>query len=204
MKIGFAIITGSPFFEQIIAFEHLFHEEGGFFNSLGAKKNLPHTTLFQGDMDEVIDYRSIADMIAEKFVRLFPDRVVAFDKIVYVPEGWYFLECRKDPPLFDLHEEVLKWVQPYIRLDPARLDRDTGVMTREQIKGVQLYGYRYAGKAFYPHITIGRANNESAPLLLKMNAALDKIERTSCISRITVYRMGPNGTHESTLYEVRL
>ena len=204
MKIGFAIITDSPFFEQIIAFEHHFHVEGGFFDSLGSEKNLPHTTLFQGDMDEAIDYRSIADIIAEKFVRLLPDRVIAFDKIVYVPEGWYFLECRRDPPLFELHEEVLKLVRPHIHLDPARLDRDTGVMTREQIRGVQVYGYRYAGKAFYPHITIGRTLKESAPLLFRMNAALDKIERTSCISRITVYRMGPNGTHESTLYQVQL
>lgn len=204
MKIGFALITDSPFFDRVIDLEHAFHDEARFFDSLGSEKNLPHTTLFQGYMDDSIDYRAIADMTAKGFVRLVPDRIVRFKDIVYVPEGWYFLECVPDVRLNELHSLVLSAVKPFIQLDPARMDRNMEVLSPEELEGVRVYGYRYAAKAFYPHITIGRSRALDEPILKAMNEAVDRIERKTFFSRVTVYKMGNNGTHEATLYEVRL
>lgn len=204
MKIGFALICQSPFFEEVIKIENQIHQSAGFFDSLGANINLPHTTLFQGEMDDTIDYAEIAKKIALETKRLIPNLKITFSKVVYVPEGWYFLECEKTEALQRLHNFTLKLVEPYIVLTEGRLKRNTRNMPRNQIDALKNYGYRYAGSAFHPHITVGRATEKNEDVILKLNNAFGALDKNTSIGRITVYKMGNNGTHESTLHEILL
>lgn len=204
MKIGFALIPQDSVVEQIIDFEQRFHDSGNFSHALGIKHNLPHITLFQGEMNENFDYVTMANSLSNFLVekRLIP--LVSFSKIVYVEKGWYFLMCDNSDFLLSMHDFVLKHVEPYIVLPPDRMERDIECLTENQYKAILRYNYRYAAEAFCPHITIGRSAQEDVLLLKKMNEAFSEMFKSSIISKITVYKMGQNGTHENTLYEIKI
>jgi 2'-5' RNA ligase len=201
MKIGFAIITEDRFVNRIVALEHEFHDKAHFFNTLGLVRNLPHITLFQGEMKEDINYFEIADYIADKSAKLFISRNLRFKDIKYVPHGWYFLMCKKSKELFTLHNLVLNKVKSFVVLPDDRMERITEEMPIVQREAIREYNYRYAGEAFCPHITIGRSDSKNEMILDEMNFAITQIDKVALVDRITVYKMGANGTHEETLYE---
>ena len=59
MKIGIALITESPFFEEIVKIENEVHDICGFSNKLEVYNNIPHTTLFHGTFQDDTDYEFI-------------------------------------------------------------------------------------------------------------------------------------------------
>ena len=205
MKIGFALITEDPFFGELIRRENALGEAAGFLDKLGPIHRLPHTTLFQGMMREDIPFESIAMELAENYLYFCPDRRVTFGDIVYVPEGWYFLEAEKDDRLQHIHDLLLERLGPYMVLDSRRLDRDTSFMSQAEKAGIEKYDYRYAGEAFYPHITLGRSlDGDPAPTLELVKQAFADLDRSTRFGRVTVYLMGPNGVHQDTLFEAPL
>ena len=137
MKIGFALITEDPFFGELIRRENALGEAAGFLDKLGPIHRLPHTTLFQGMMREDIPFESIAMELAENYLYFCPDRRVTFGDIVYVPEGWYFLEAEKDDRLQHIHDLLLERLGPYMVLDSRRLDRDTSFMSQAEKAGIE-------------------------------------------------------------------
>lgn len=203
MKIGFAIVMASPFFDKIISIQNTIAARYPFRDLLGAEHNLPHTTLFQGSFSESINYQEIADRAAEKLSLLLPDKMISFTDVIYKAEGWYFFMIEKTPELQQLHELVLSEIMPDLILDPDRMNRNISGLSEDEIAGIQNYGYRYSGAAFFPHITIGRtAAGRNEDLLNELNTVLRP--ESASIGRITVYRMGPDGTHADTLYEINL
>lgn len=86
---------------------------------------------------------------------------------------------------------------------PDRININLGDLTEEQIAGIDRYGYRYSEKAFYPHITIGRNDEEKNDKILELlNEKLSEIPQNAKIERMTVYKMGKDGMHEETLAEI--
>lgn len=204
MKIGFALIPQDCIVEQIINFEKRFHDSGDFSHSLGTESNLPHITLFQGEMDEMFDYVAMADSLSKFFIEQELSPIVNFSKIVYVEKGWYFLMCDSSDFLLSMHNFVLRHIEPYIVLPQDRMERNIAGLTKNQYEAILRYNYRYAAEAFCPHITIGRSTQKDTLLLKNMNEDFSKMFKSSMISKITVYKMGQNGTHESTLYEIKI
>ena len=203
-KIGFALIAETNFVNKIVNLEHDFHEKAGFFDSLGIIKNLPHLTLFQGEMNDKMNYQEVADKIARVFDEMDSSPMLHFTHIDYIPQGWYFLLCEKSKELEALHFEVLRMIEQYISLPEDRLTRCTNDMPRAQIEAIQRYNYRFAGDAFFPHITIGRSSERNEDVLNEMNMVIKQINLSPSVDKITVYKMGRNGTHEETLYEIKL
>lgn len=204
MKIGFAIIPEMSFTRQIIDFESRFHQEGGFSHSLGIDRNLPHITLFQGEIEDQFDYISMAQSIMKEIKSLSFVHSLKFSKIEYVEKGWYFLMCDKTELLSTIHNFVLKKISPYIIFPSVRNLENLEFLTPTQYDAILKYNYRYAGEAFCPHITIGRSSRRDEVLLQNMNTAFNQFCKTSVISKITVYKMGQNGAHEESLYEVNM
>mgnify|MGYP002869736774 FL=1 len=204
MNIGFALIVGSPLFEEIIELENNIHNEAGFYNQLGETHNIPHTTVFQGTFIDEVPYTFIASELATYYKRYIRQCVPEFNQMIYVPDGWYFYKCNKTHELQLLHNYTCRKVRPYIVLDPNRLDRNVSSLSKNQIIGIKKYGYRYAASAFFPHITIGRTEGENPSLLKSLDTASKGLSRKIPFTRLTVYQMGPNGTHLNTLFEASL
>lgn len=204
MKIGFALITEQAFLEDVVCLEQSFHDRAGFADRLGTVGNLPHITVFQGDFDPETDYRMLADGVADDFLRLFPDRRVEFRGVEYISKGWYFLICDKTDAFVELHSSLLDKIRPFINVTPFIATDQVDDLSEEQELGIRNYGYRYAGQAYYPHITLGRSSGFDSEVLKEINDNLNGMPDWATISRITVYRMGNNGTHSETLYEIEL
>lgn len=205
MKIGFALITASPYFDNIVEIENKLHESSGFHNKLEKKNNIPHTTIFQGSFADDTDYIQIANELANYYKNICADKTLHFEKVVYVPSGWYFYICKITPELQALHCLTLEKCKEHIILEPDRLSRDMSGLTPEQYAGIRDYGYRYSEKAFYPHITLGRTSLDIEPHILEnFQNELQVLPSDIPVERLTVYRMGPDGMHAETLYECQL
>lgn len=205
MKIGFALITTSPYFDKIVALENRLHSKTNFHNKLELKNNIPHTTLFQGNFKNDTDYIEISTILATFIKRQMIDRTLHFTKVVYVPNGWYFYICNITDELKALHYITLKVCKNKIILDPSRLEGTLSHLTPDQINGIKNYGYRYSAKAFFPHITLGRTSFDMQPEIIdSFSDGLSNIPSDIPFNRLTVYRMGSDGMHSETLYEIFL
>jgi len=203
MKIGFAIIPNSPMFEQIIEISNLLGE-GKFFNSLGKNENLPHITLFQGEFGDEFDYKMVLNLIHSEFKDWLFSGEILFKNLEYVPNGWYFYMCDSCANLTKMHEFCLNLIKDSIILNSERLNRDLSDLSKSEIDSLKKFGYRYAANSYKPHITIGRSNEKSEKMVDALNMELNKFPKTSKIGKLTVYEMGENGTHKSTLSEIKI
>lgn len=203
MNVGFALVTGNPFFDNIVDLENEVHEICGFHNRLERKNNIPHTTIFQGSFEEHTDYSAVLRDIREYYVSNSADMKLHFQEVQYVPHGWYFYMCQKTEELERLHCFTLGRCKEYIVLSPDRMNRNMNDLTQDQILGIEKYGYRYSANAFSPHITLGR-NDEgiNEEIIVMLNKKLSSLEANPVVERITVYRMGKDGMHAETLDEV--
>ncbi|MBR1454228.1 MAG: hypothetical protein IJ593_06245 [Lachnospiraceae bacterium] len=203
MNIGFALITGNPFFNSIVDLENEVHEICRFHNRLGRENNIPHTTIFQGSFNDYTDYSAILRDIREYYIDNSTDLKLHFKEVKYVPHGWYFYMCEKTEELKRLHYFTLGRCKEYIVLSPDRLNVDMNELTKDQVLGIEKYGYRYSANAFSPHITLGRndigINKDQINML---NKRISSILTDPVIERITVYKMGKDGMHTETLDEV--
>lgn len=205
MNIGFALITSSSFLNKLINIENKVHDKYDFQNKLGLTTNLPHITIFQGSFVENTNYSLILKNIKEYYINNTTNHTLSFDKVVYVPHGWYFYICKKAKELQNLHMFTLNLCKDYLSLQPDRMNINLNNLTKEQINGMKKYGYRYSENAFYPHITLGRNNNGCNESIIKeLNDKLSLLNTTVPIDKITVYRMGENGTHAETLDEIAI
>lgn len=205
MNIGFALVTSSPFFDELVNIENEIHDSCGFHNRLETINNIPHTTLFQGSFKDDTDFVSILKSIRDYFLMHSSECKLHFQEAVYVPHGWYFYTCKITEELQDLHMHTLELCKNHIILSPDRMNRNLSGLTEDQIKGIDNYGYRYSEKAFFPHITIGRNDEEKNDEILELlNEKLSRLSKNVEIERMTVYRMGKDGMHAETLAEIML
>lgn len=204
MRIGFALVTDDEFLRQIVEISNEVGRRHAFLDELGLQHNLPHTTLYQGYFADDYNYRAALDNIAA-LCRQDGVTTMEFTDVQYVNLGWYFYVCNETDAIMQLHNDALDLIEQDIVLDPIRLQRDISVLPQDQQEGILRYGYRYARTAFMPHITLGRTREEEDPAIMQeLTDRLHAISRNSRIQRLTVYEMGPNGTHKSTLAEIRL
>lgn len=205
MKIGFALVTEDSFLKDVVQIVNEKSAEFAFLNTLGVQNNLPHTTIFQGNFCDDFDYRQSADDIALSCLNL-GIRELEFTNVGYESQGWYFWFCRKTDKLQFLHNKTLDDIKDAVLLDPDRMKQCMDGIPPYQQGNICLYGYRYARSAFRPHITLGRTdgNTEHREIIASLENEMKYIPNKARIARVTVYRMGDNGTHAETLDEVHL
>ena len=205
MKIGVALITESPFFEEIVKIENEVHDICGFLNKLEVYNNIPHTTLFQGTFRDDTDYEFILHKLKNYYMENVQEKSLYFEKMMYIPEGWYFYTCKKTTELQLLHNITLELCKKDIVLEPDRMTRDVFNLPQNQIEAIEKYGYRYSEDAFFPHITIGRSYSENREEIISLlETKVANFPKNIKIERLTIYKMGMNGIHEKTLAEVKL
>jgi len=201
MKLGFALIPSSPFFDKIVEIENTYHEGGGFFSNMKLSKNMPHIPLFSGKVKDEFDFVKLTEDLAKEYRNLLKEGIISFESVQYVPKGWYLYICKNTPNLRALHKFVLDRIYDSIILDPKRFSRDVG-LNKIQTDSLERYGYRYAGEAFMPFIPIGRALDKNDILLNALNLEFAKIPKMTSIDKIVAFKPGANGTCKRVLYEM--
>lgn len=201
MDIGFALIPDKPFSDELVKIENEVHEQCGFHHKLGTSFNIPHLTIFQGSFQNNVDCFQMLRYMTEYFISC--DHL-QFNEVAYQAGGWYFYACQKTDELVNLHDWALKECRDYLDLQDDRLKQDMAGFTSEQIAGIKEYGYRYAGKAFMPHVTLGRSNDISAnsELISLLKQKLSKLPKDVPVYRMTCYKMGQDGQYAETLASI--
>lgn len=206
MKIGFALIPSNPILTTLITTQNHLVPSCHFQDNLDANQNLPHLTLFQGDMRDNIPYRTIADSLFEQYEN--EPFLLRTKSIKYVPQGWYFLMLKSNSDLTLLHYSCVYFCYSYLTFSDQKEQLDhlqQDQLTKQQIHSILNYSYRYVGNAYAPHITIGRNVEEYPPILLtQCQSAFQSFPTSFYPGQLTVYQMGDNGAYEETLYSKTL
>lgn len=201
-KIGFALIPDQETLKNIISTEDELSKKYHFTSKLGFDHNLPHVTIFQNTFDDKIPYETILNKVAVEFTRLNIG-TIHFSDVIYEYGGWYFYLLQKTDKLQELHEYALYHTRDYIVDKPIYADES---LPYWQQKGILDYGYRYAGEAYMPHVTLSRTaeNKHNQAIIEDYKERLSAFPKEAQIQKLTAYKMGENGTHAETLGEVVL
>lgn len=202
IQIGFALIPEQKIIKNIVEAENDLQEKFAFTSTLGIAQNIPHITIFQNTFDDKIPYNTLLAKFAVEFTRLQIDKM-RFEEIAYEYGGWYVQLLQRTDKLQELHEYALYHTKDYIAGKPDSADEN---LPYWQQKGLLEWGYRYAGEAYMPHITLARAteNKRNDEIITAFEERLAKTPKETRIQKLTAYRMGENGTHAETLGEVIL
>lgn len=205
MKVGFALIPTSPFFESIVHIENTLRDECGFITNLGLKENIPHIALFQGTFKDGIGYTSVLKLLKEYIHNQRQILDVHFENISYAHDGWYFYDIRKTNLLQNIHAYTFMYCEPYIILEPDRIDSMPSKPSVAEVTGILSYGYRYSGKAYRPHVTIGRTVDIcNEDIITRLSNEVMILSRDVTIGRIAAYEVGENDAYVRTLAELIL
>jgi 2'-5' RNA ligase len=207
MKLGIAFLPNIQMIKNIIKLQ----EEAAQFcvlkPVLGEQKNSPHITLFQGEfssdrlLDEVIlELRNYC--LFNKY-----SLKIQVSELEYVPIGWYFLKLDPNSLFRKSHDFVFEKIKNEIQIPADNAAKNISSYTELEKSNYLKYGYRYVGDAFNPHITFGRTDSgfpsvEEGKLRIKTLENTDNLN--GYISKITVYKMGENGSHEQSLYSINI
>ena len=199
-KIGIALIPSPEFIEFLITLQKVIQNHVKITPIFGRQQNLPHLTLLQGiphETERVFDlFKELHALLKNKINPL------SMGNVSYVDIGWYFLQFANTPNLFDIHELTFQlfkeFLEPPSYYDAKNVSTYSGTEKDKFFK----YGYRYIGIAYKPHITIGRsteADKEYLLSLIKNFISQQKINNLQEFCQLTLYRLGKDGAHESTI-----
>lgn len=212
MEIGFALLPDKEFIEQLVNIEHRQHNTLGFTDYLGFETNVPHMTLFQGNLVNNLNCEDVVNKIVS-LIRTMDYKQVEMGSPEYFPKGWYFYLAKKSPQLINIHLETLELCKKNIILDPMRITKEP-CATANQYDKLQKYGFKYAEEEFIPHIVIGRTpvklfeyendiTNELRRQLAigSLKDALKDIRNPFDIESVICYQLGSNGVCERIIFK---
>ncbi|WP_327191207.1 2'-5' RNA ligase family protein [Streptomyces xinghaiensis] len=167
--------------------------------------NLPHVTVFQGPFTDSLDpaeaLESIATAAAGNGLR--GEVSLSTTNVVYQPTGWLFLALERPPLLEALQEAALAALDRHLDRTAFDRDKDTSRFTDDERASYERYGYRYTGPAYAPHVTLGRAEENTALELVRTARDRAGLPKEMVFDRLSFYVMGEHGAHAETLLEHR-
>ncbi|MDJ0615538.1 MAG: hypothetical protein QNJ63_02125 [Calothrix sp. MO_192.B10] len=205
MKIGIALIPNQEMIASIIQLQQKVADCCILHPQLGTDINLPHITLLQGRFAESVDLIEVVSDTHQYFLEGNYSLEVRLQGIKYVPLGWYFLQPHNNPLFADTHQFVFERLKDCMVVTDEDKQKDISRSTLLEQSNYLNYGYRFIGQAFEPHITLGRTVNNlpcNHEEQLRLIFESSKQDYQGTIQRITVYKMGINGSHAETLYEM--
>lgn len=171
---------------------------------LGTDTNIPHVSILQCPYFTNTPHRKLLREIGKDSLFLTPTSS-HFSKISYQPIGWLFANVVTGTWLPKLQEICLSRSRDYI--DVRFIDRNenfSGYSLNEKENYLK-FGYRYVGKSFKPHVTIGRSPRETPESLparvesaFNMEFAGDEV----IFDKLVFYRAGEFGALSEILESV--
>ncbi|SRR5579883_64134 len=202
MKLGIAMIPSLEAMNAVIALQKTLLPFYSLSPLLGTQHNLPHITLLQGRFKNDTDWVSLFSDLhnyccQQKYLLEFQTT-----GLEYQLPGWLFLKLEPNILLFDAQRFIFERLKDSMFLIQEDYLKDTSSYSLLERQNYFIYGYRYIGQSFHPHITLGKIINNYHFLNKADVYNLDifnfKIE--GLIQKITLYEMGENGSHANTLY----
>ncbi|QNP65776.1 2'-5' RNA ligase family protein [Streptomyces genisteinicus] len=165
--------------------------------------NLPHVTVFQGPFADSLDPQVALGLIGAAAADdgLRGDVSLAGTGVVYQPTGWLFLALERPPLLERLQAASLSVLDEHLDRSSFDGDKDVSRFTAAERASYARYGYRYTGDAYAPHITLGRAEEETALELVRTAPDRVSVPKDWVFDRLSFYVMGEHGAHAQTLLE---
>lgn len=204
MGYGFALVPDPATVDTLIAFQTAVNERITLSPRLGVSVNRPHITLYQGNLSRLTPIHETLSLL-RSFLGDIPPIFLDLRQIIYKPQGWYFLLANESTSIHKLQALLLKSIGNHILLGTNSPD-DAADYAEDELDGFQKCGYRYIGRAFLPHITLGRNRSlDPTSTLSYLNSAWNEQNVSNGkIGSITFYKMGAEGAHFETVYETAL
>lgn len=195
MKLyGIGILPDRQNTKKIIKFQN---ENISFFRSpkLSINGFLPHVSILQCPFYKKSLNQKLIDDVYELWSNIkFKDKRLTFGEIYYQPNGWYFLKVKKEEWMTVFQREVLQLMKPLI--DYKQIETNSGfpLYSKDERENFLKYGYRYIGKSFRPHITLGRNKNNLEINYQIYNQGLNLFNKKNFkYSKIVIYEAGIDG-----------
>lgn len=206
-RMGVGLIPDAHTCATLVGIRSMLTDYGVTGPLLGIDTNLPHVSLFQGEFSHAFEPWRVLEAL-QSYVRSSEVRMsMSWRCVTYYPVDWLFLLCDVTEELREAQRVVLDELEPHLLEDTIDSSRRLNGLTAAERESYSRYGYRYVGDAFLPHVTLGRVTEERASRAVAAAQAAVVAGRLSAPSRLgsaTVYMMGPDGAHESTVHEVPL
>lgn len=135
--------------------------------AIGIRTHPPHVSVMQCPVRAGVPHHAVLRGIRNALPADIDGRLVMTD-LSYQPVGWLFVNLALAPWLRRLHDTTVDLIAPYVDLTAIVRDRDFEGYTAQERRSYLTYGYRYAGPAFKPHITLGRVEPDEANALDKL------------------------------------
>jgi 2'-5' RNA ligase len=200
-RYGFAIVPDPGTAERLIVFQKIVSAKYPLLPELGLAVNRPHITIYQGSFRGLTPVEETLEEL-RKILCGWPLLTLSFTGIIYKHSGWYFLTVRVEQWMRNLQSLLLERVGEFIVSDGQRAPEANGY-TADELTSLRSFGYPYVGRAFLPHITIGRDTSSYSEIELSyLNSVWAELgPREGRIQGVTFYRMGVNGAHLETVHE---
>lgn len=208
MNTGIALVPARDDILRLIILQKRLLDVAELSPILSTEANLPHITILQGktpnpicspfELEELLKTAISRDQTTGLFVTI--------KSLQYVSPGWYFLTIHHNPVIHALHNNAFSLCKKRLFVNQHDLTKDLSGYTERQKKNYLRYGYRFIGKDFSPHFTLGRTPNKKP---FPQEALLDSIASSIIknrlrIDKLTLYVMGENGSHTSQLSSITL
>jgi 2'-5' RNA ligase len=203
MNIGFAFIPEKTFLKKLVEYQNKITGEYNLKPVLSLENNLPHITIIQGSFVEDFDYKYYLELLFNLFRESKNDSNLKFDRVQYEDIGWYFLMIQNPEFIKNIHNEFFENVKFHMCNKLNTPENTINYLNETQKQYYLNYSYRYLLDQYIPHVTLFRdesLNREG--FLNKLNTEMKFIfDEITKVERLTVYKMGENGSHSETLLE---
>lgn len=194
MKLyGIALLPDRKISKKIIQFQH---DNLNYFKGPELSLNgfLPHTSILQCPFNLSFLKQSFSQIrqVWKDFNENY--KCSTLNKIIYHPDGWYFLKVEIEPWMSYFQAILLELTSSMIDRSQIKITSDFNDYTYEEQQSFLKYGYPYVGKAFLPHITLGR-NIQTTNIDKNIQSkGLDLFNQQSfTYTDLVIYEAGPNG-----------
>jgi 2'-5' RNA ligase len=203
---GIAVLPDDEFADVLIEFQsrHSSLVDGPV---LGRSSNLPHVSILQCPYTDELPSERILSELA-RVARKHNHLTIDLQRVRYQPVGWLFLGVARTEWLDAVHDCGLGITEPYIDRGAIDLTKDMSGYSELEYLNYTRYGYRYIGRAYQPHFTLGRIDR-TAYEQTALDGAFDAFLEENGISspradRLVVYRAGLHGALDTVLAEESL
>lgn len=172
---------------------------------LGMNTNIPHMTILQCPFFSDAPHSKLLDAFTESVA--LTTMKARFSSLAYQHVGWIFADVITKPWMRTLQDVCLTETLPFI--DAASIDQPENFdgYSVGEYENFLKYGYRYVGKSFRPHITLGRTIDpevRALPMPLVGSYSDQLQDKEFFFNKLVFYRAGEYGALAEILESIML